>query len=591
MSPPHPDSYDFGDFRLEAGKRLLLRHGNPVALTPKIFDTLLYLVQHQGKVIAKDDLMRAVWPETVVEENNLNQSISTLRRVLGENRGENRYIATVPGRGYHFIPVVEVFAGLAQPSAGPVIVAVLPFHSLGADPDREYLADGLTEEVIAALGRIDPAHLSVIGRTTMMSYKHARKTLAEISHELDAAYLVESAIRSERGRLRITSNLIRVPGQVQIWSMSYDSEPSSMLEFQREISAAIGQQVRLQLSPERLSALGRRQTRNAEAYDLYLRGRYFWNQLSPVTTKRATEFFARATVLDPHYALAWSGLADAYTASPINGDAPPLAVWPLAREAAAQALMASPSLAESQTSSGFVKFWLDWDWPAAEAAFRRGIDLDPHYPLAHRMLGIVLSHMGRNEEAAQAARRARELDPLLASHHALSSQIAFIARDYASALQFAKQSITIDPEFWIGHMQLGQAYEQLGDPKGALDALNDAARLSGGNSKAISLRGYIFARTGRAREACEVLDILHAVVPGRYVPGYALALIHAGLSQHDQAFDWLGRALAMRDVHLAFLPGDVKWDPLRQDPRFISLLKRCGFATRKEITPATLDSE
>ena len=591
MSLLHPDTYEFGDFRLEAGKRLLLRQGNPVALTPKVFDTLLHLVQHQGKVIAKDDLMRAVWPETVVEENNLNQSISTLRRVLGENRGENRYIATVPGRGYHFIPVVEVLVGLAQPSAGPLIVAVLPFHNLGADPDREYLADGLTEEVIAALGRIDPAHLSVIGRTTMMSYKHTKKTLAEISHELDAAYLIESAIRSERGRLRITSNLIRVPGQVQIWSMSYDSEPISMLEFQREISAAIGQQVRLQLSPERLSAVGRGQTRNAEAYDLYLRGRYFWNQLSPATTKRATEFFARATVLDPHYALAWSGLADAYTASPINGDAPPLTVWPLAREAAAQALMASPSLAECQTSSGFVKFWLDWDWPAAEAAFRRGIDLDPHYPLAHRMLGIVLAHMGRNEEAAQAARRARELDPLLASHHALSSQIAFIARDYASALRFAKQSITIDPEFWIGHMQLGQAYEQLGDPKGALDALNNATRLSGGNSKPISLRGYIFARTGRVQEACEVLDILHAVVPGRYVPGYALALIHAGLSQHDQAFDWLGRAFAMRDVHLAFLPGDVKWDPLRQDPRFISLLKRCGFATRKEIAPATLDSE
>jgi len=579
MSPPLSDTYEFGDFCLEAGKRLLLRRGVPVALTPKVFDTLLYLVQHQGKVIAKDDLMRAVWPDTIVEENNLNQSISALRRALGENRGENRYIATVPGRGYHFIPAVEVSAGLAQPNAGRVTVGVLPFHNLSADPDREYLADGLTEEVIAALGQIDPGHLSVIGRTTMMSYKHGKKTLAEIGHELDAAYLVESSIRSELGRLRITSNLIRVPGQAQIWSMSYDSEPISMLEFQREISATIGQQVRLQLSPERLSAIGRRQTRNAEAYDLYLRGRYFWNQLSPATTKRATEFFARATALDPRYALAWSGLADAYTASPINGDAPPLAVWPLAREAAAQAVKVGPAIAESQTSSGFVKFWLDWDWPAAEAAFRRGIDLDPHYPLAHRLLGIVLGHMGRHEEAAQAARRARELDPLLAGHHALSSQIAFLARDYTSALQFAKHSITIDPEFWIGHMQLGQAYEQLGDPKRALDALNDAARLSGGNSKPISLRGYIFARTGRAQEAREALDMLQAVMPGRYVPGYALALIHAGLGQHDQAFDWLGRAFEMRDVHLAFLPNDVKWDPLRQDPRFISLLKRCGFAT------------
>jgi DNA-binding winged helix-turn-helix (wHTH) protein/Tfp pilus assembly protein PilF len=577
MSAPSQDVYEFGDFRLDAGKRLLLRRGEPVPLTPKVFDTLLHLVQHHGKVIAKDDLMHAVWPDTAVEENNLNQNISTLRRVFGENRGENRYIATVPGKGYHFIPAVEVFAGPAPSATGRVTVGVLPFRNLGADPDREYLADGLTEEVIATLGQIDASRLSVIGRTTMMAYKRANKTLAEIGRELGAAYLIESSMRSEGGHLRITSNLIRVPDQVQIWSMSYDSEPSSMLQFQREISVAIGEQVRLRLSPERLSALGRRQTRNPEAYDLYLRGRYFWNQLSPVTTRRATEFFARATTLDPQYALAWSGLADAYTASPINGDAPPLAVWPLAREAAAHAINARPDLAESQTSSGFVKFWFDWDWPAGEAAFRRAIDLDPHYPLAHRLMGIVLAHMRRHEEAAAAVRRARELDPLLAGHHALSSQIAFMARDYATALQFAKQSITIDPEFWIGYMQLGQAYEQLGEPHLALDALNDAARLSGGNSKALSLRGYIFARTARTQSAHEVLDMLDAVAREHYVPRYASALIYLGLGQLDQAIDCLARAFEMRDVHLAFLPTDVKWDPLRQDPRFIALLKQCGF--------------
>lgn len=579
MSQPHPDIYEFGEFRIEAGKRLLFRRGDPVPLTPKVFDTLLHLVRHQGKVIAKDDLMRAVWPDTVVEENNLNQNISTLRRVLGENRGENRYIATVPGRGYHFIPDVEIFAGLAQLAADRVTVAVLPFDNLSADPDREYLADGLTEEVIATIGQIDPGHLSVIGRTTMMAYKRTKKTLAEIGRELDAAYVVESSMRSEGGRLRITSNLIRVPDQVQIWSMSYDSQPSSMLEFQRDISAAIGERVRLQLSPERLSAIARRHSRNAEAYDLYLRGRYFWNQLSPATTRRATEFFARATQLDPQYALACSGLADSYTASPINGDAPPLKVWPLAREAAANAVSAAPGLAESQTSSGFVKFWLDWDWPAAEAAFRRAIDLDPHYPLAHRLLGIVLAHMGRHRDAAQAVGRARELDPLLAGHHALSSQIAFMARDYAAALQFAKQSLVIDPEFWIGYMQFGQACEQLGEPERALNALNDAARLSGGNSKPISLRGYILARTARPQEAHEVLTMLESVAREHYVPPYATALIHAGLGQHDQALDWLNRAFEMRDVHLAFLANDVKWDPLRRDPRFIALLQRCGFVT------------
>jgi DNA-binding winged helix-turn-helix (wHTH) protein/Tfp pilus assembly protein PilF len=579
MSPSLPDIYEFEDFRLESGKRLLFRRGDPVPLTPKVFDTLLHLVQHQGSLIAKDELMRAVWPDTVVEENNLNQNISILRRVLGENRGENRFIATVPGKGYHFIPAVEVTAGRAQFSADHVTVAVLPFDNLSADPEREYLADGLTEEVIATLGQIDPGHLSVIGRTTMMSYKRTKKTLAEIGRELNAAYLVESSMRSEGGRRRITSSLIRVPDQVQIWSMSYDSEPSSLLEFQREISSAIGERVRLQLSPERLSAISRRQTRNPEAYDFYLRGRYFWNQLSPATTKRATEFFARATALDPQYALAWSGLADAYTASPINGDAPPLTVGPLARDAVGHALSAGPGLAESQTSSGFVKFWIDWDWQAAEAALRRAIDLDPHYPLAQRMLGIVLAHMRRQEEAERAVRRACELDPLLAGHHALSSQIAFMGRNYSAALQFAKRAVTIDPEFWVGHMQLGQAYEQLGEAQRALDALNDAARLSGGNSKAISLRGYVLARTARTQEAHAVLDMLEAVARERYVPPYATAQIHLGLGQHNQSLDWLERAFEMRDVHLAFLPNDVKWDPLRPDPRFVSLLERCVFAT------------
>jgi DNA-binding winged helix-turn-helix (wHTH) protein/Flp pilus assembly protein TadD len=579
MSPKRSDIYEFRDFRLESDKRLLFRGGDPVALTPKVFDTLLHLLQHHGKVIAKDDLIRAVWPDTVVEENNLDQNISTLRRVLGEKRGENRYIGTIPGKGYHFIPAVEI-TGRTQLPPERVTLAVLPFDNLGTDPDREYLADGFTEEAIATLGQIDPSHLSVIGRTTMMSYKRAKKTLAEIGRELDASYLVESSMRSEGGRVRITSRLISVPDQVQLWSTFYDSEPGSMLEFQREISAAIAERVRLQLSPERLSAITRRQTRNAEAYDLYLRGRYFWNQLSPATTRRASEFFARATKLDPQYALAWSGLADAYTASPINGDAPPLKVGPPARAAAAHAVNADPRLAEGQTSLGFVKFWLDWEWPAAETAFRQAIDLDPNYSLAHRLLGIVLAHMRRYEEAGSAICRARELDPLLAGHHALSSQIAFMGRNYAAALQFAKQAITIDSEFWIGHMQLGQAYEQLGEPQLALDALNDAARLSGGNSKPLSLRGYVFARNARVEEAHAVLEILESVTRERYVPPYASALVHLGLGHYDEVFDWLDRALEMRDVHLSFLPNDVKWDPLRANPRFISLLNRCGFVPR-----------
>jgi DNA-binding winged helix-turn-helix (wHTH) protein/Tfp pilus assembly protein PilF len=581
MSSPQPSVYEFGEFRIEAGKRLLLRGGAPVAVTPKVFDTLLHLVQNRQRIVEKDELMRAIWPDTIVEENNLNQNISTLRRVLGESPGENRYIATIPGKGYRFIADVEggeSLSGAAHAAPERVTLAVLPFENLSADPEREYLADGLTEETIAALGQIDPDHLGVIGRTSVMAYKKTRKALTEIGAELGASYLIESSLRAEGGRFRVTSELIRVQDQVQAWTASYDGEPASVLNFQRELSAAIAEQIRLRLSPERLSALARRQTRNPEAYDLYLRGLHYWHLLTPPTTKRAVEYFSRATQLDPEYALAWSGLADAYGASPINGDVPPLGMWPIAREAAVRAVAAEPNLAEAQTSLGFVKFWFDWDWLAAESAFRKAISLDPNYPMAYRMLGISLAHMGRHAEARSAMNRLRELDPLLAVNHALSAQVAFAGRDCAVAVQFARQAIVVDPEFWIGVLQLGQAYEQLGENELALEAFNKAGRFSGGNSKAVSWRGYLFAKLGRVREAREVLNTLEAIARERYIPPYAMALVHAGLGERELALEWLERSLAVRDVHLLFLPVDPKWDTFRSDPRFVALLKRCGFS-------------
>ena len=569
--------YEFGEYRVDAGKLLLSRSGEPVPLTPKVFDTLLLLVKRSGEVLDKEALLRAVWPDTLVEENNLNQNISTLRRIFGESRGENRYIATVPGRGYRFMAEVRT---LSQPISGPpqpVRIGVLPFENIGAGDDREYLVDGLTEETIVSLGRIDPQHLSTIGRTTVMVYKRSSKSLAEIGKELDAVYLVESSLRAEGVRLRITSRLIRVRDQLQIWSASYDSEPGSILALQRELSQAIAEQIRLTLSPERLRALGRRQTRSAEAYDLYLHGRHFWQQLSPPTTKKAIEYFGRATELDPNYALAWSGLADCYTAGPVNGDAPPHLFWPKAREATARAVSAEPGLAEVQTSLGNLKFWLDWDWPGAEIAYRKAVELDPSYPLGHRMLGVLLSHMCRHEEAQASIRRARELDPLYVMHQSLSSQIAFGARDYPAAVQFARQAIVVDPDFWIGQLHLAQVLVEQGEMDLALAALNNSGKL-GVNSKVIALRGYVFGKLGRTEEAQNVLQTLLAIARERYVPPYAMAMVHAGLGQLELALQWLERCYDARDVHLIFLTMDPKWDPLRSERRFSDLLRRCGFA-------------
>ncbi|GAC1686336.1 MAG: winged helix-turn-helix domain-containing tetratricopeptide repeat protein [Candidatus Dormibacteraceae bacterium] len=570
-------AYKFGDFVLNPAEKQLLCKGKAVALPPKVFDTLVALVESPARLVAKDELLTRLWPESVVEEVALAHCISHLRKALRNGTQECEFIQTVPKRGYRFVAAVEIVRAEPHGVSEQVTIAVLPFENLGADAEREYLADGFTEETIAALGQIDPDHLSVIGRTSMMAYKRTTKSLAEIGRELNAAYLIESSVRTEGGRLRITSNLIRARDQIQIWSASYDSEPSSVLEFQRELSTAVAEQIRLRLSPERLTALARRQTRHSAAYDLYLRGRSCWNQLSPATTRRAVDFYMRATELDPNYALAWSGLADAHAASTINGDARPLEVWPRARDAAAHAVLAEPDLAETQTSLGVVSFFLDWDWPAAERAFCKAVALDPAYCLAHRTLGITLSHMRRHEEARSAARRARELEPLNAAHDALSAQVAFNARDYSHAVQFARQATVVDPGFWVGYFQLGQAHEQLGNLDLALDALQSAGRLSGGNSKVTALRGYLFAKQGRTDEAREVLNTLEAISRERYVPPHALALVHAGLGERESAFECLGRAYEARDVHLVFLPVDPRWDALRSDVRFTALLGRCGF--------------
>jgi tetratricopeptide (TPR) repeat protein len=388
---------------------------------------------------------------------------------------------------------------------------------------------------------------------------------------------VESTIRAEGGRLRITSKLIRVADQIQLWSESYDREPTSMLGLQQEISLAIAEQIRLRLSPDRQSSIARRQTRNPDAYDLYLRGQNFANQRTPPTTQRAIEYFHRATALDPDYALAWSGLSMAYAASPINSDAAALDALPPAWDAARQAVRADPDLAEAQYALGYLNWAFEWDWRVAAAAFRRAIDLDSQYAAAHLTLGRALSQMGRHSEAEPLMRRARELEPLDAMAHALSSQVAFQARDYRRADEYAGLAIALDREFWIGHMMRAQAYEQLGRNDLALEAATIGARFSGNHSKTLSLRGYLLAKMGRTNEAGEVLTAMEAASRHRYISPFTLALVHAGLGERDAVFEQLDRAYAARDVHLMFLTVDPKWDSYRRDPRFIALLERCGF--------------
>jgi TolB-like protein/DNA-binding winged helix-turn-helix (wHTH) protein/Flp pilus assembly protein TadD len=626
------EKFRFRDFELDVAAYELRRNGRSIRLERQPMDVLILLVERRGLLVSREDIVDRLWGKDVFVdvETGVHTAIRKIRQALRDSREEPVFVETITGKGYRFIAAVEAVP-LERDSALPlthlepspaqapqapqpirvsnpaslvigllailivsgfvawrllsrdlpasqVTLAVLPFENFTGEPEREYLADGLAEETIATVGQVDPEHVSVIGRTSIMVYKHTTKSLAEIGRELGAHYLLESSLRAEGGALRVTSKLIRARDQLQVWSAVYDREPSSMLELQRELSAAIAEQVRFRLSPDRLSGLVRRQTQNAEAYDAYLKGRYLQNRRTRDSNERAVQQYEHAIALDPNYALAWAGLAFTYGASVMNSDARPLDVWAHARDAAAQAVRANPNLAEAQFVVGYMNWIFDWNWKAAEAGFRQAIRLDPGNASAHRTLGHALSQSGRQSEAESEMDRTRQLDPFEPLTHSLSSQVAFQGRDYSAAIDHARRAISVDSELWIGYMQLGQAYERLGNTDLALEALTDAASLSGGNSKAVSLRGYLLAKTGRAGEAREVLRRLEALSRERYVPPYAMAIVYAGLGEQQAVFDWLDKAYAARDVHLIFLPVDPKWDPYRRDSRFEALLARCGFA-------------
>jgi TolB-like protein/DNA-binding winged helix-turn-helix (wHTH) protein/Tfp pilus assembly protein PilF len=611
------DIFRFGEFELDVAAYELRRSDRAIRLERQPMDLLILLVQRRGQLVSRAEIVDRLWGKDVFVdvETGVHTAARKIRHALGDSAETPKYVETVPGKGYRFVAPLDAAAPTtrrsagnraaiavgvlalgtvagfvawawlgARADAGRVIVAVLPFENLTGDRGREYLADGLSEETIASMGQIDPDRLGVLGRTSTMAYKGTRKSLAVIGNELRVDYLVESSLRADSDRLRVTAKLIRVRDQTQVWSATYDRAPTNMLGLQSELSTAIAEQIRLRLSPERLEALARRHTSNAQAYDEYLRGLDIANHRTPATNERAIEHYRRATALDPDYALAWAGLAQVYAASPINGDAPPLEVASRAREAAERAVRAGPNLAEAQHVRAYVKWMLDWDWPDAEAGFRRAVLAGSGYAEAHRTLGHCLSQMGRHSEAVVEMRRARELDPHHPMAHALSAQVAFQARDYPAAVEHARQALVINRDLWIGYMQRAQAHEQLGDVTLALLDLERAARLSRDNSKPVSLRGYLLAKSGRTAEAREVARTLEGTARRRYVPPSAIALVHAGLGDRRAVFEWLERAYAARDVHLIYLPVDPKWDPYRDDARFQDLIARCGFVEKRART-------
>jgi serine/threonine protein kinase/tetratricopeptide (TPR) repeat protein len=453
-------------------------------------------------------------------------------------------------------------------------LAVLPFTHTSESGKPSDLPVGLHDEVVGALSQIDPERLRVLARRSTMAYAAAGKSAAQIGRELRADYIVEGVIHEQGANWHFTFTVVNVRDEVEVWSDRFDRDRSTLPYLQTELGRAIAQQIRLRLSPRQEQALVRRQARNPQAYEHYLRGRALWAKTSREALFAAIDEYKQAIALDPEYALAYAGLADAYSVLPITSDVPSGKVAALAREAATQAIRADELLAEAHAALGWQEFWFGWNWLAAEASLRRATLLDPNYASAHRQLGHVLSNAERYSEALTEMTRARELDPFSPTMYMVSAETAYHSREFATAELHARQSITLDPKFWAGHFQLAQALAGQRRLEEALAAANESYRLAP-NAKGFLWRGYVLALMGRRAEAQKLLRDFEQKTP--LVAPYQIAVVNAGLNDANGVFAALEKAYAVRDVNLVFLPVHPIWDHFRADARFQALLDRCGF--------------
>jgi TolB-like protein/Tfp pilus assembly protein PilF len=570
----------FGDYELNGRTYELSRRGRPIKLERIPMELLMLLLERRGQLVTRSEIVEKLWGKDVFVDvdNSINTAVRKLRRVFRDNPRKPTFLLTVTGKGYRFVaPISEVTHPSSTSERRPML-AVLPFENLSNDLEQEYFSDGLTEETISRLGQINPEQLGVIARTSSMAYKRTAKSIAEVGRELGLDYILESSVRREGQRIRITSQLIRVNDQTHLWASTYDRDTGGFLGVQSELASAIADQVKISLLPQ---AGGRTEarTRDSGAYDLYLRGRYYWNQLTPPTIQRGIEYFKEAVAKDPGYALAYAGLADCYMMLPITCDAPALDILPKATAAAQRAVELDSRLAEGHTAAGSIKLWMEWDWTGAEAAFRRALALNSNYVTVHRYYGHLLSNLGRHAESAEEMRRAREVDPLSPIMHALSGRLQYQARQYDSALEHLKNALAINADFWVVHMFLGSVYERLQRFDQARTEYQKAFELSSGNTEAIASRGHILAQLGQRAEAEEAIRVLKELSKHRYVPPYNIAIVHNGLGDADAALGWLEKAYETRDVRLTFLAVEPKWDPMRGEPRFQALLKRLALPT------------
>jgi TolB-like protein/DNA-binding winged helix-turn-helix (wHTH) protein len=619
----------FGVFEADLRAGELTKQGKRLSLQEQPFRLLALLLEKPRELVTREELQRRLWPQTTVDfDHGLNKAISKIREALGDSAENPRFIETVARRGYRFLAdvvvvhaeqpaivardlVVPVDSGLFHlVDAGtsrrrpphrlawglfgfvlalvPAIslswifypwrhslptvhsLAVLPLENLSSDASQDYFVDGMTDELITHLGQIST--LRVISRTSSMTYKTIRKPLAEIARELNVDAVVEGSVLLSGERVRINAELIEVPAGRHMWARSYEGDIHDTLALQNRVASAVAEQIQATLKPQEQAALTNSKAVNPEAYEAYLKGRYFLNKRADDGLKKAIEYFNHAIETDPTYAEAYSGLADAYA---LSGDwkygvLSSAETFPKARAAAVKALALDDNLGEAHASLGYALDLYGWDWEAAETEYKRAIMLKPGYATAHQWYSWHLIMMGRNSEAISELRKAESIDPLSLI---ISADMAD-ALCVAEAVQQAKKTLELDPNFAVGHYELGQALEQEHMHDEAIAEFKRAIELSGHSGAFDSNLGYVYAVSGRKDEAIKIIEDLKARHDGNPSNGADIALIYVGLGDHGQAMVWLNDAYEARfKASILLRP---LFDPLRSDARFKDIKRRIG---------------
>jgi eukaryotic-like serine/threonine-protein kinase len=450
-------------------------------------------------------------------------------------------------------------------------IAVLPFANLRSDPETEYLSEGITESVTNSMSPIP--NLRVLSQGMVRRFKGRDIDPQQVARDLKVDALVQGSLIQQGDTLVVNAELVRASDGSQLWGQQYNRKLSDILQVQQDISRQVSEQLRLKLTGEEKEKVQNTYTQNTEAYQLYLKGRYYWNRRTGNSLQKAAEYFQKAVDLDPNYALAYAGVADCYALFSRYDVFSPKESFPTAKKAAMQALKIDTSLAEAYVSLAYVKQLYEWDWPGAEKDFKRALELNPNYATGHQWYGEFLLSMNRVDEGIKEAVRALELDPLSLQINSNLSLSYYMARQYDRAIDQARKTLELDPNYARGHLRLGKALVQKAHFKEAISEFQKALLVSD-DAAYLSGLGYSYATSGRKKEALEIIDQLIERSKKRYVSPYNIAMIYSGLGDKDQSFKWLNEACTLRDDWLDQLPKDPVWDPIRSDPRYKDILRR-----------------